>query len=93
MKKFILIFCPLDSQKNEYINGICHYQRIISRGGVVKNPLANAGETRGEGSIPGSGGSLGIGNGYPHRYSCLKIPWKKEPGGLQPMESQRVGYD
>ena len=77
MKKFILIFCPLDSQKNEHINGICHYQRIISHGGVVKNPLANAGDTRGEGSIPGSGGSLEIGNGYPHRYSCLKNSMEK----------------
>ena len=22
-----------------------------------------------------------------------RIPWTEEPGGLQPMESQRVGYD
>jgi len=22
-----------------------------------------------------------------------RIPWIKEPGGLQPMESQRVGHD
>ena len=91
--KFILIFCPLDSQKNEHINGICHYQRLFSRGRVVKNPLANAGDTRGEGSIPGSGGSLGVGNGYPLRCSCLKNSMEKEPGGLQSMESQRVRHD
>ena len=22
-----------------------------------------------------------------------KVPWTEEPGGLQPMESQRVGYN
>ena len=26
-------------------------------------------------------------------YSCWRIPWTKEPGGLQSMESQRVGQD
>ena len=28
-------------------------------------------------------------------YSILaqRIPWTEEPGGLQPMESQRVGHD
>ena len=35
---------------------------------VVKNPLANAGET---GSIPGLGSSPGEGNGNPLQYSCL----------------------
>ena len=32
---------------------------------VVKNPLANAGDTRDTGSIPGLGRSLGEGNGNP----------------------------
>ena len=35
----------------------------------------------------------GEGNGTPLRYSCLKIPWTEEPGGLQSMASLRVGYD
>ena len=35
------------------------------------------------GSIPGSGRSPGEGNGNPLQYSCLKIPWTEEPGGLQ----------
>ena len=35
---------------------------------VVKNPLANAGDT---GSIPGLGSSPGEGNGNPLQYSCL----------------------
>ena len=40
-------------------------------GSVVKNPLANAGNVRDTGLIPGSGRSLGEGNGKPLHYSCL----------------------
>ena len=36
---------------------------------------------------------LGEGNGTPLQYSCLEIPWMKEPGRLQSMESRRVGHD
>ena len=39
---------------------------------VVKNPPANAGDARGVGSIPGSGRSLGVGNGSLVQYSCLE---------------------
>ena len=38
----------------------------------VKNPPANAGDTRDVGLIPGSGGSPGVGNGNPFKYSCLE---------------------
>ena len=38
---------------------------------MVKNLPANAGDA---GSIPGSGRSLGEGNGHPLQYSCLEIP-------------------
>ena len=41
---------------------------------VVKNPLANAGDARDTGSIPGSGRYPGGGNGNPLQYSCLEIP-------------------
>ena len=30
---------------------------------------------------------------WPLLYSCWEIPWTEEPGGLQSMGSQRVGYD
>ena len=35
------------------------------------------------------------GEGTGHHSSTLvgKIPWTEEPGGLQSMESQRVGHD
>ena len=41
---------------------------------VIKNPLANAGDTKDEGSIPGLGRSPGAGNGNPLQYSCLENP-------------------
>ena len=39
---------------------------------IVKNPLANAGDIRDVGLIPGSGRCTGVGNGYPLQYSCLE---------------------
>ena len=41
---------------------------------MVKNPPANAGDTREAGSIPGSGRSPGDGNGKPLLYPCLENP-------------------
>ena len=35
----------------------------------------------------------GKGRGNPLQYSCWKIPWTEEPGGLQAVGSQRVGHD
>ena len=39
---------------------------------VLKNPPANAGDTRESGSIPGLGRSPSVGNGNPLQYSCLE---------------------
>ena len=39
---------------------------------MVKNLPANAGDARDSGLIPGSGRSLGVGNGNPLQYSCLE---------------------
>ena len=39
---------------------------------VVKNPVANVGDIRAMGSIPGSGRSPGGGHGTPLQYSCLE---------------------
>ena len=41
---------------------------------MVKNPLANTGDIRDAGSIPGSGRSPGVGHGNPLQYSCLENP-------------------
>ena len=41
---------------------------------VLKNLLANAGDVRDTGSIPGSGRSPGGGPGHLLQYSCLENP-------------------
>ena len=41
---------------------------------VVKNLLANAGDLRDAGLIPGLGRSSGGGHGNPPQYSCLENP-------------------
>ena len=46
---------------------------------VVKNPLANAGDIRDVGSIPGSGRSPREGRGNPLQYSCLENPMDRGP--------------
>ena len=57
---------------------------------AVKASAYNAGDL---GLIPGSRRSSGEGNGNPLQYSCLeRIPWMEEPGRLQSMGLQRVGY-
>ena len=43
-------------------------------GSAVKNPPANAGDTRDAGSVPGSGRSPGEESGNPLQYSCLGNP-------------------
>ena len=50
---------------------------------VVKNLLANAGDVRDAGSIPGLGRSPGEGNGTPLQYSCLENPMDSGACGLQ----------
>ena len=41
---------------------------------VVKNLLANAGDERDAGLIPGSGSTPGGRHGNPFQYSCLENP-------------------
>ena len=63
---------------------------------MVKNLPASAGAARDVdvGLIPGSGRAPGGGDGHLLQYSGLeKIPWTKEPSGLQSMESQKVRHD
>ena len=45
------------------------------------------------GLIPGLGRSPGDGNAAHFNILAWRIPWTEEPGGLQSMGSQRVGYD
>ena len=56
----------------------------------VKNSLADTGDM---GSIPGSGRSLGKGNGNPLQYSCLENPidrgaWRAVVDGIPKSQTQ-----
>ena len=55
---------------------------------MVKNPSADAGNTRDTSLIPGSGRAPGEGHGNPLQHSCLENPMTEEPGGLPSMGSQ-----
>ena len=50
-------------------------------------------EMKETGSIPGSGRSLGEGNGNPTSILAWRNLWTEEPDGLQYMGLQRVGHD
>ena len=59
---------------------------------MVENVPASAGEVREEGSIPGSGRSPGGGLATHSSILAWRNPQTEEPGGLQFIGSQRVGY-
>ena len=62
-------------------------QASFPGGAVVKNLPANAGDARDSSSFPGSGRSLGVGNGNPLQCSCLEYSmdrrawWSYSPWG------------
>ena len=55
-----------------------------------KEPACNAGDP---GSSSGSGRSLEKGMATHSSVLAWEIPWTEEPGGLQSMESERVGHN
>ena len=57
---------------------------------MSKESACSAGVAGNAGSIPGLGRSPGEGHS---NILALRIPWTKEPGGLQSMGSQRVRLD
>ena len=56
---------------------------------MVRNPPANAGDTRYAGSIPGPGRSTEEGLGNPSSILAWRIPWTEKPEGLQSTGLQR----
>ena len=60
---------------------------------VVKNLSANAGDTRDEGSIPGSGRSPGEGYGNPPQYSRLENPIDRGAWQAKVIGSQCVRHN
>ena len=76
--------------KSPALAGRFHSSQVVL---VVKNPPAIAGDVRDTDLIPGSGRSLGGGTATHSSIFAWRIPWTEEPGRLQSMGSQRVGYD
>ena len=67
------LWSPMPMPKKEIIISF-NSKSGFPGGSAVKNPPANAGDTRDVVSIPGSGRSPGEGNGNPLQYSCLENP-------------------
>ena len=60
---------------------------------VVKNLPANTEDITDAGAIPELGRSPGGEMAIHFSILPWRIPWTKEPGGLQSIRSQRVGHD
>ena len=60
---------------------------------VVKNPPASAGDIKDTDSSLGQKDPLEKGMDTHSRIPAWKIPWTEESGGLQSIESQRVGHN
>ena len=65
--------------------------RELPGGTVVKNPPATVGDARDVGSVSGREDPLEEELATHSSVLASEIPWTEEPGGLQPMGSQRVG--
>ena len=58
-----------------------------------KDSAFSEGDTGDTDLIPGLGKSLGEENGNHSNILLWRIPWTEDPGRLQSIGSQRVGYD
>ena len=71
-----------------YINTDMHAHKGFPSGSMVKNLPTNAGE---QGSIPGLGRSLGVGNSNPLQYVLLrKSHGQRSLAGYSPWDHKRV---
>ena len=75
MVQYYVMICLVFAETQDYrIKQDCASFKGFSGGSVVKNSLANAGDTT---SIPGLGRSPEEGNGNPLQYSCLGNPMNR----------------
>ena len=88
----IVLGKPWKRQNAKGVAFLNHRIKTFSTGfpgcSVGKESTCNVGDMC---SIPGSGRSLGVGNGNPLQDYCLESSWTEEPGRPQSMGSQRVG--
>ena len=71
---------------------ICMHIHTETRGPVVKNPLANAGDAGNAGQSLGWKDSLEEEMATCSSILAWRIPWTEEPGRLQAMGLGRVGH-
>ena len=86
----------LQVRENYYGDLICDPPKFTGASQVVlvvKKPPARARDIRDTGSVLGSGRSPGGGMATHSSILAWRIPWTREPGGLQSMGSQGVGHD
>ena len=77
----------------ELLISLCNHHWVSHLVLVVKNPPANAGDSREAGLITGWGRSPGVGRATHSSPLAWEIPWTEESGGLQSMgckESDRT---
>ena len=67
----LLIYYHSPKQHFQFARTICYHLTMFPGGSEVKASACNVGDLS---SIPGSGRSLGEGNGNPLQYSCLENP-------------------
>ena len=60
---------------------------------MIKNPPANAGDTRDTGSNPGLGRSPGGGNDYPLQYACLENSMDRGAWWATVVRLHRLGHN
>ena len=78
----------------EWIESNYHFSKASEVMPVVKNPPASAGDAGDVGLSPGSGRSLGEGNGNPLQYSCLgNSHGQRRLTGYNPWGYKRVGHN
>ena len=75
---------------NKHLPKTANAHKNICGGSDSKESVSNGGDL---GLIPGSGRSLGEGNGNPLQYSCWRIPWTEEPWWATVQWLQRVKHD
>ena len=66
---------------------------ILKHGSVGKECACKVGDTGKVSSVLGGEDTLAKGMAAHSSVLAWKIPWSEEPGGLQSLGSQRVGYD
>ena len=102
LRTFLNIFFQVSAHSGHWVNVTYWRNTFVSvhyfiwgfqGGAVVKNPLANAGDSRDTGSVPGLGRSLEKEVAIHSSILAWIIPWTKEPAGLQSTGSQRIGHN